>query len=305
MEKYTLPYVVIFIPVYNEEEALPHTIENVLNEISGEHQKDFVADIVVIDDGSKDKTREVALASRAKRVISHPKNKGLGAATRTGMQAAAEMGADIAVKIDGDFQFDASDIEKIIQPILEDRADVVFGSRFLGGRDYYGKEMYKKIGNKVFSWLTSKIVGMKITDAQIGFIAFHKRYLKIFNIIGNYNETQQLLIDSWGKHMRVIEIAVLIKQRATGKSFINWKYPCIVLPNMMRAFIHFKPLRFFFFSGVFLLLVALVLGLIALISPVIGIAQLDMIIVILVIVGFQIIFFGLLADQNSYSVSKK
>ncbi|MBU4360268.1 glycosyltransferase family 2 protein [Patescibacteria group bacterium] len=308
MEKFSLPYVVIFIPCYNEEEVLPKTVNNILSKISGENQCDFVADIIVIDDGSKDKTREVASSLPVKRVISHPRNMGLGAGTRTGMLAALEMGADIAVKIDGDFQFDGADIEKIIAPILEDRADVVFGSRFLSGKEYYGKELYKKIGNIFFSQLTSKIVGMKITDAQTGFIAFHKRYLKKFNIIGNYNETQQLIIDSWGKHMRIMEISVFIRQRVTGKSFINffsWKYLFYVLPNMIRAFIHFKPLRFFFFSGLTLLVTAVVLALMVLISPTIGIAQIDMTIVILVIVGFQIIFFGLLADQNSYHVSEK
>jgi len=304
MEKFSLPYLVIFIPAYNEEGVLGQTIKNITQQISGENQRDFIADIIVIDDGSQDKTREIALAANVKRVISHPQNMGLGAATRTGLQTALEMGADIAVKIDGDFQFEATDIEKIIQPILEDRADCVFGSRFQGNRDYYGKEIHKKLGNKFIAWLTSAITGLFITDAATGFMAFHKRYLKIFNIIGNYNESQQLIIDSWGKHMRVMEIPVLVKQRTTGKSFINWKYPCIVIPNMIRAFIHFKPLRFFFFTGLFCILAAIAVWLYVSFSPNLSLGDGGTTITILVLVGFQTIFFGLLADQNSYMVKK-
>lgn len=302
MQKYTLPYIVIFIPCYNEEQGIGRTIKNILEKTTGENQRDFIIDIIVIDDGSKDKTQQEARDAGAKRVIVHPHNRGLGAGTRTGMQAAYEMGADIAVKIDGDFQFDADDIEKLIKPILEDKADCVFGSRFLGGKEYYGKELYKNIGNKFFTWFTSKITGLPLTDAQTGFIAFHKRYLKDFNIIGNYNETQQLLIDAWGKHMRVIEIPIFCRQRDSGKSFISWKswkYPCYVFPNMIRAFIRFKPLRFFFSFGLLIVLIALIVGIFTFASTKLNLADVDTTITILVIVGFQIIFFGLLADQNS------
>lgn len=298
MEKYIIPYIVIFIPAYNEEQIIGKTIKNILEQITGKNQKDFVADIIVIDDGSTDNTKKIALESGAKRAISHPSNRGLGAATRTGIQTAREMGADIAVKVDGDFQFDASDIERLIKPILNDEADCVFGSRFLGGKKYYGKELHKSWGNKFLAWLVSKVIGSKITDAATGFIAFHKRYLKIFNIIKNYNETQQLIIDSWGKHMRVMEIPVKCRQRTTGKSFINWKYPLIVLPTIFRMYIHFKPLRFFIITGLILIILGISTGLSIILfgETFFG----DATIAILIIVGVQIIVFGLLADQISY-----
>ena len=298
MEKYIVPYIIIFVPVYNEEKVVGKTIKDILNQVMGKNQKNFVTDVIVIDDGSTDNTKKVALKSGAKRVISHPFNKGLGAATRTGMETAYEMGADIVVKIDGDFQFDANDIKRIIKPILDDEADCVFGSRFLGGKKYYGKELHKNWGNKFFAWLISKITGLKITDAATGFIALHKKYLKIFTIIKDYNETQQLILDSWGKHMRIIEIPARCRQRTSGKSFINWKYPFIVLPAIFRMYIHFKPLRFFLTTGLFLIILGILLGLYIIVSGETFFG--DATIAILIIVGIQIIIFGLLADQISY-----
>ena len=298
MEKYIVPYVVIFIPAYNEEQAIAKTIKDILEKIAGKNQKDFIVDIIVIDDGSTDSTKKIGLASGAKRVVSHPKNMGLGAATRTGMQTAYEMGADIAIKVDGDFQFDASDIEKLIRPILEDEADCVFGSRFLGDRKYQGKNLYKSWGNKFFAWLISKITGLKVTDATTGFIAFNRRYLENFNIIKDYNETQQLIVDSWGKHMRVTEVTVVWRKRTSGKSFINLKYPLIVLPAIFRMYIHFKPLRFFIIAGLILIILGILVGL-----SIIFFGETffgDATIAILIIVGVQIIIFGLLADQISY-----
>src|SRR3989344_4122955 len=164
------------------------------------------------------------------------------------------MCADIAVKIDADGQNPRSEIEIVIRPILEDKADCVFGSRLMGGLAYK-MPLYRDWGNKFFAWLVSKITGLKVTDATTGLMAFHRRYLAIFNIIKDYNETQQLIIDSWGKHMRVMEVSTVFHLRKTGKSFIKrgLKYPSIVLPTMFRMYVHFKPLRFFFFTGLSLI----------------------------------------------------
>ncbi|MDO8669167.1 MAG: glycosyltransferase family 2 protein [Candidatus Buchananbacteria bacterium] len=299
MERFNLPYVVVYIPAYNEENSIERVIKLMQELYQGKNQKDFILDIIVIDDGSKDKTAEIAKNAGVRKVVIHPYNRGLGAATRTGLQTALEMGADIAVKIDADMQNPPEDVEKIIRPILEDKADCVFGSRLMGGLQYK-MPFYRDFGNKFFAWFTSKITGLKVTDATTGLIACHKRYLKVFNIIKDYNETQQLIIDSWGKHMRVLEVSTVFNARKTGKSFIkmNFKYPSIVIPTMIRMYIHFKPLRFFFYCG----LACLILGFLAATyitfyeSKFFGDASVS----ILIIVGFQIIFFGLLADQISF-----
>lgn len=299
MEKYTIPYVIVFIPAYNEEKSIERVINTIKEYYQSGSTKDFILDTIVVDDGSRDNTRAIVEKTGVKKIISHPANRGLGAATRTGMQTALEMGADIAVKIDADFQNPPEDIKKVIRPILENRADCVFGSRLMGGLEYK-MPLYRDWGNKFFAWLVSKITGLKITDATTGLMAFHKRYLKIFNIIKDYNETQQLIIDSWGKHMRVAEVSTAFRQRTTGKSFIKMglTYPANVLPAMFRMYIHFKPLRFFLTIG----LICLILAIITLIYVLLCGEALfgDATITILIIVGFQIMFFGLLADQISY-----
>lgn len=303
MKEYRLPYVVVFIPAYNEGQSI-HRVIHRLNELYANNPKqDFVLEVIVINDGSKDNTTEAARQAGVKKIVIHPYNRGLGAATRTGLQTAYEMGADIAVKIDADMQNPPEEIEKVIRPILEDRADCVFGSRLMGGLRYK-MPFYRGFGNKFFAWLIKKIIGMPWTDATTGLMAFHRRYLEVFNIIRDYNETQQLIIDSWGKHMRVMEVSTAFHPRTTGKSFIkfSFKYPSIVIPTMLRMYIHFKPLRFFLSVGLVSLITGLILSLYLFLSGaenVLGFFG-DAAATILIIVGFQIIFFGMLADQISY-----
>ncbi len=302
MQEYRLPYVVVYIPAYNEEGSIAKIIEKINQLYKNSQERDFVLDIIVIDDGSKDRTAEVARQAGVKKIITHPYNRGLGVAVRTAMQTAYEMGADIAVKIDADMQNPPEEIETVIRPILEDRADCVFGSRLIGGLQYK-MPLYREWGNKFFAWLCSKITGLKVTDATTGLIATHRRYLEVFNIIKNYNETQQLIIDSWGKHMRVMEVSTKFFPRNSGGSFIKMglKYPLNVLPTIFRMYIHFKPLRFFLTVGLIFLIIGLI-GAIYLLS-VSQDKQVffgDATIAILILLGFQIIFFGLLADQISY-----
>lgn len=298
-DKYTMPYVVVFIPAYNEERSIGQVIKDIQKNYQGKETKDFILDVIVVDDGSKDKTAEIAQKARVKKIVIHPHNRGLGAGTRTGMQTAYEMGADIAVKIDADTQNPPSEIEKVIRPILEDRADCVFGSRLMGGLKYK-MPLYRDWGNKFFAWLISKIINMKWTDATTGLMAFHRRYLEVFTIIRDYNETQQLILDSWGKHMRIMEVSTIFIKRKRGESFIKagFKYPSIVLPTMFRMYIHFKPLRFFLGIGLLFILLGIWAGIYLLMA---GDAFFgDTTIAILIVVGVQIIIFGLLADQISY-----
>jgi GT2 family glycosyltransferase len=171
-------------------------------------------------------------------VVRHPFNKGLGASCRTGLRRALELGADIIIKTDADCQHTVEDIAKVVKPIAEDRADCVFGSRFLGGL-MYKMPFYRAIGNKFFSYLTWLLVGQKVTDGQTGLMAFHKRYVEKFEIPSNYNETQQLIMDSVYKGFRVIEVPVDFHPRTTGKSFISFKYPFKVIPTMFKIWLKY------------------------------------------------------------------
>jgi glycosyltransferase involved in cell wall biosynthesis len=221
---------IVFIPAYNEEENIGKMIDSVKKECCG------VAPYIV-DDGSTDNTKQVALEHGSK-VISHSVNRGLGAATRTGLKWILENEADIAVKIDADGQHCPKDIEKVCRPIVEGEADAVFGSRFLGGLQYK-MPFYRAIGNKFFSYLTWAMVGQKVTDGQTGLMAFHKRYLQVMEMPADYNETQQLIMDACYKKFRVLEVPVLFHPRTTGKSFISFKYPFKVLPVMFKIWLKY------------------------------------------------------------------
>jgi glycosyltransferase involved in cell wall biosynthesis len=297
---YKIAKVVVFIPAYNEEESIGRIITEINEIYKDSISKGFEVEVIVIDDGSIDNTVRVAREAGAKTVIMHPYNRGLGAATRTGMERAFEMGADIAVKIDADFQHDPIDIEKVIRPILEDRADVVFGSRFLG-KINYRMPLYRRVGNAFFSYLTSKLTGLRVTDGQTGLMAFSKRYLSDFEIISDYNETQQLIIDSWSRHMRIVEVPVVFHERKTGRSFISLKYPLKVLPTLLRLLVHTNPLKVFIPLGIGFILAGICLGLFLIYAYYHGMEIIfeDATVAILVVVGIQIITFGFLADLMS------
>ncbi|MBI2027228.1 MAG: glycosyltransferase family 2 protein [Deltaproteobacteria bacterium] len=290
------PHVVIFIPAYNEEGSLGNVIQKIKKEYVEAQSRGYWTEILVVNDGSRDGTEHVARKQDVK-VVSHTVNRGLGAATRTGMQRAFEMGADIAVKIDADFQHDPSDIEKVIQPILRDEADSVFGSRFMGGLQYKMPQ-YRAWGNRFFSWLTGKLTGLKVTDGQTGLMAFGRRYLSQFEIISDYNETQQLIMDSWGRHMRIVEVPVVFHKRTTGKSFISWKYPFKVLPTIIRLFVRMNPLKVFVPLGLLFILA----GFFVAYSLFSGWQSFfgDATILMLIVGGIQVILFGLLADLVSH-----
>lgn len=293
--------VIVFIPAYNEEDKIAEVIQRIKACCQGSEWKGFQIDILVVDDGSTDKTVDRAREAGVQLIVSHPYNLGLGAATRTGMKTAYELGADIALKMDADLQHDPADIEKVIQPILDNKADIVFGSRF-AGKITYRMPLHRRWGNLVFTWLMRKLTNWKITDAQTGLMVFSRKYLADFNIVSDYNAPQQILIDAYSKHMRYTEVPVVFHPRTTGKSFVTYKYPFKVLPAIIRLLVLVNPLKVFVPVGFFLILGAFLFF--ALDSyfywqdPEYRIH--DASIITIFLFGVQIILFGLLADAISH-----
>ncbi len=141
--------ILAIIPAYNEET----NIANIINEIREHHPE---IDIVVIDDGSTDKTPELARRMNVT-VISHPFNLRIGGAVQTGFKFAEREGYDIAIQIDADGQHNPSFVSQIIEPLVEDKADISIGSRYLGNNNVEAS-VTRYIGVKFFSWLTTKIL---------------------------------------------------------------------------------------------------------------------------------------------------
>jgi glycosyltransferase involved in cell wall biosynthesis len=246
---------VIIIPAYNESEMISAAISQlrqVADKLESEGLKTY---LFVVDDGSQDNTRMVAKDAGADRVVIHKVNMGLGAAVRTGLTAARADEADIVVKIDADLQHDPDDIFPLIQPILEDEADVVYGNRF--EKIEYKMPCVRRIGNTVFIWLMRWLTKWPIKDSQPGIFAVNRSYLDVFYMPGDYNYTQQILIDAYHNGMRFSHVPVSFRKRSTGKSFVSLKYPLRVLPQIIQVLIGVKPMRIFLPIGLAFLFIGL------------------------------------------------
>ena len=173
--------IIVIIPAYNEEK----TIKNVIREA-----KKYATEIVVIDDASSDSTYQTAIKEGAT-VYRHLINRGLGGSLGTGIQVALKKNTDIAVTLDADGQHDPDEIPNLIQPILNGKADVVIGSRFLHDQKMPTK---RKIYNKIGNIITYFLFGVKTSDSQSGFRALNRKALKLLKIKTNKMEVSSEII---------------------------------------------------------------------------------------------------------------
>ncbi len=188
---------------------------------------------VVVDDGSSDRTGEIARRGGAK-VVRHEVNRGLGAAVRTGLRSAVEEGADLVAYLDADLEYYPEDIPRLVEPILQRRADYVLGSRFRGESGVRGMKAYRWIGNHVFTTLLILLTRRPITDGQTGMRAFSREAAANAEIVHDYNYAQVLTLDLVKKGYRLLEVPIRYRLREHGASFISWRYPAKVLPAILR-----------------------------------------------------------------------
>jgi glycosyltransferase involved in cell wall biosynthesis len=234
---------VVFIPALNEDLTIAKVIKSIPKKISGISK----IDVLVVDDGSIDKT--VIVSKRAGAiVVSHNRNKGLGVAFRTGINHALKLKADIVVNIDADNQFNSNDIPKLVLPILENKADVVTCSRFLDPKLVPEMPWIKRFGNSLFTNLMSFLTGQKFSDTQCGFRAYSKDACLRMTLFGVFTYTQEALIDLTNKGFRIKEVACKVKGERQGKSRIvsNWySYGLRALIIIIRTMRDWEPLKFF------------------------------------------------------------
>ena len=182
--------VAIIIPVYNEADNIPQLIDNLKNI----EREEFY--FIFINDGSQDNSLNLLQKINLKsEIVIHKKNLGLANAVKSGLRKAIEIGADYVVKVDADLQHDLNEIDSLLIELNED-IDFVYGDRFNGNLNYR-MELIRKFGNKFFSYLTKKLTGYKITDSQPGFIAMKIELARKLKLLGNYNYTQQVLIEAF------------------------------------------------------------------------------------------------------------
>lgn len=253
---------VIFIPAYNEEK----TIVDVINSIP--RLKEFNSQqVIVIDDGSSDKTFQLAAKTDAV-IYTNQVNRGLGFTFQLGVQKALEHGADIMVTLDADGQFPANRIGDIVFPILNNKAEMVTATRFLHKADYPENIGWVKyFGNQQVAWLMTKIVGQRFSDVSCGFRAYSKEALLKINLYGRFTYTQEVMIDLAMKNIKIIEIPVKVKyfKKRDSRIFKNgFNYAFKSLWIIFRTYRDFAPLRVFGTVGIILFIIGLMFDLILL-----------------------------------------
>ena len=189
---------IIGIPVYNEEKFIKNIVQRCLK---------YSDNVIVCDDGSTDSTIEEAKIGGAT-VIKHEQNKGKGAALKSLFKAAKESKADVLVTIDGDGQFLPEEIDKIMKPILENKADIVIGYRF---DDSTEMPTYRKMGNKFLDKMTNAASEIKFRDTQSGFRSYSKKAIESVNFVADgFSADSEILVDASKKKLRIIEEKVTV-----------------------------------------------------------------------------------------------
>ncbi len=289
---------IIIVPAYCEEERISETVTAIKKIKKDLYGIGFDMFIYVIDDGSTDKTSEKAENAGADRIIHHRVNQGLGSAVRTGFQAAIRDNAYILVKFDADLQHDPEDIIPLIQPIINNEAEIVYGNRL--EKITYRMPFVRRVGNLTFSRLMRWMTKWPVVDSQPGIFAVSASYLKVSYIPGDYNYSQQILIDAFHKGMRFTQTPVTFNKRITGKSFISIWYPFKVLPQILQVIVGVKPLKIFGPLSLLFLGVAISVSVFNLVEWFYGITskpiQNSNLVLGSGLFGLQTLFFGLLAD---------
>jgi len=236
----------VVIPCLNEEMTVSRVIAAVPRKIAGVE----AIEVLVIDDSSSDGTVQRAREAGVE-VLRHPVNLGLGRTFQHGVSVALEKAADIMVHIDGDGQFDGADIPLLVEPIIGRRADMVTASRFLDPSLVPAMPALKKWGNRVVARVVQLLTGKRYHDVSCGFRSFSVEALLRLNLFGEFTYTHECFLELAFKNLEILEVPVKVSAtREFGESRMASsliRYAFSSLEIMVRAFISYRPLRFFSF----------------------------------------------------------
>ncbi|PKL48474.1 MAG: glycosyl transferase family 2 [Candidatus Riflebacteria bacterium HGW-Riflebacteria-2] len=229
----------LIVPCYNEESCIGGTLQ----ELSQVIDRDFK--ILVINDGSEDATSEQASNTNMALVIDLPVNLGVGGAVQTGLKYAQNKNMEIAVKFDGDGQHDPNSIAELIQPLKDDIADIVIGSRFMNSNQGYQSTFWRRIGIKFFEIICHLLTGKKITDPTSGLRAYNRKAIKFMSShypSFDYPEPEEIIL-AHKNNLRIKEVPAVMRDRQAGSSTISSAlsvyYMCKVTLAML--FIAMRP----------------------------------------------------------------
>lgn len=231
--------VIVAIPCYNEEIAIGTVVLKCLQHV--DH-------VVVIDDGSKDMTAEIARMAGAE-VVVHEKNQGKGAGIRHAFEYATKAGADVLVLIDGDGQHNPDEIPSLIEPILKGEADMVNGSRFLV-KGEHNVPKYRRVGQEVLTMATNAGGSSSITDSQNGFRAFHRKTFSAFTFQQNGMAIEsEMLMDAAKANLKIKEVQINVRYDVAGSTYNPVAHGFSVLGSIIQLISQKRPLFFFCIPG--------------------------------------------------------
>lgn len=244
---------VIQIPCLNEAEVLPQTLAALPRKIAGIDCIEYL----VIDDGSSDNSAQIARMWGVHHIVRHRTNRGLAAAFRSGIEAALAAGADIIVNTDADGQYAGEDIEKIVAPILDGRADIVVGDRGVAENAHFGpiKRRLQTLGSRV----VQRLANVEVSDAVSGFRALSRDAAQRINITTEFSYTTDMLIQAGRKRLAIVSVPIRTN-RTTRPSRLFKSIPRFIMNTgitMARAYTTYNPLRAFVGLGLTMTLLGL------------------------------------------------
>lgn len=291
---------VVMVPCLNEENTLPAVLSSIPKKIKGIGE----IKILIIDDGSTDKTKEIATAFGAT-VIKHITTKGLAHSFSQGLEKALSMGADIIVNTDGDNQYPQSEIPKLIQPIIDGKADLVIADRQTDKIPHFSpiKKKLQKFGSSLVRTLSNT----EVTDAVSGFRAFSRNAALNLNIFTDYTYTLETIIAAGKKKMKIVSVPVTVNPKTRESRLMKsmYSYLKISTSTLVRVFAIYEPLKTFGLLGVIISLpgIFFIARFIFFFLQGNGNGHTQSLIVgtLLTMVGFQIIVFGIIADLIGFN----
>ncbi|MES9817603.1 MAG: glycosyltransferase family 2 protein [Candidatus Thiodiazotropha sp.] len=248
---------IIQIPCYNEEKTLALALAELPREVPGFDQVEWL----VIDDGSTDATRQVAIDNGVDHIVGYTRNQGLAKVFMMGLDACVRQGADVIVNTDADNQYDAGYIPSLTQPILDGKADMVIGARPIKMIEHFS--FTKKVLQRLGSSVVRKVSHTDIPDAPSGFRAFSRDAAMKLNVFNEYTYTLETIIQAGMKQMAVTSVPVEVNEDLRPsrlvKSISSYIKKSII--TILRIFVVYKPFRFFLITGLILFGMGLILGL--------------------------------------------
>jgi len=287
---------VVQIPCYNEEETLPVTLMDIPRTFRGVDE----VEILIIDDGSVDKTVDVAMQEGVNHIVRLRSHKGLAEGFSAGIDACLQLGADIIVNTDADNQYQGKDIQKLIDPIISGEADMVVGDRNIDEIRHFSfiKRRLQRLG----SWLVRQVSGTRIPDVTSGFRAFSRDAALRLNVISRFTYTLETIIQAGKKNMAVTHVPVRTNEKLRPSRLFS-SIPSYIkrsLATIVNIYTLYEPLKIFLYIGGTIFGVGFIIALRFLyfyfIQNTAGHVQSLILSAIFMMIGFQVIILGLVAN---------